>query len=344
MGLFDYEFQMEKIKAHNPPLQRLDALIDWEMFRPLLEEAFALANRKSNAGRKPYDKILMFKILILQRYYNLSDDQTEFQIKDRLSFQDFLGIDLGDPVPDAKTLWHFKEVLKEKGTVRKLFDLFTQTLQQQGIVAHEGALVDASFVTVPIQRNTRTQNKQIKNNEIPQEFQDNPHKLSQKDCDARWTKKNNQSVYGYKDHICADQKTKLITRYTVTPASVHDSGELEKLIDPNKDRVLYADSAYFSQETERWLKVNKIQSKVTRRAYRNRPLTHKEIQQNYKHSKTRVRVEHIFGTLTYQMHNALHLLAIGKERIESIVGLNNLTYNLVRFEQIVRLNKIPLPR
>jgi hypothetical protein len=88
MGLFDYEFQMEKIKAHNPPLQRLDALIDWEMFRPLLEEAFALANRKSNAGRKPYDKILMFKILILQRYYNLSDDQTEFQIKDRLSFQD----------------------------------------------------------------------------------------------------------------------------------------------------------------------------------------------------------------------------------------------------------------
>ena len=220
MGLFDYEFQMDKIKEHNPPLQRLNALIDWEMFRPLLEETFALPHRKSNAGRKPYDKIMMFKILILQRYYNLSDEQTEFQIKDRLSFQDFLGISLGDPVPDAKTLWHFKEVLKKKETAHKLFDRFTQMLKQQGIVAHEGTMVDASFVTVPIQRNTRTQNEQIKNNEIPQAFQDNPHKHSQKDCDARWTKKNNQSVYGYKDHIRADQKTKLITRYTLTPASV----------------------------------------------------------------------------------------------------------------------------
>jgi hypothetical protein len=83
---------------------------------------------------------------------------------------------------------------------------------------------------------------------------------------------------------------------------------------------------------------------VIRRAYRNKPLTHKEIQQNYKHSKTRVRVEHIFGTLTYQMHNALHLLAIGRERIESLVGLCNLTYNLVRFEPLVRLNKIAVPR
>ena len=83
---------------------------------------------------------------------------------------------------------------------------------------------------------------------------------------------------------------------------------------------------------------------MIRRAYRNKPLTHKEIQQNYKHSKTRVRVEHIFGTLTYQVHNALHLLAIGRERIESLVGLCNLTYNLVRFEQLVRLNKIAVPR
>jgi hypothetical protein len=99
-GLFDYEFQLNKIKKHKPPLQKLDKIIDWEIFRDPIEEALKKEDRKSNAGRRPYDKLLMFKILILQRYYNLSDEQTEFQIKDRFSFLDFLGLTIGDDVPD----------------------------------------------------------------------------------------------------------------------------------------------------------------------------------------------------------------------------------------------------
>ena len=95
----------------------------------------------------------MFKILILQRYYNLSDEQTEFQIKDRLSFLDFLGLQIGDDVPDEKTIWLFKEQLKEKDLSKKLFELFTSKLIENGIVAKEGTIVDASFVTVPKQRN-----------------------------------------------------------------------------------------------------------------------------------------------------------------------------------------------
>jgi len=338
MGLFDYEFQLEKIKAHNPPLQKLNDVIDWEWFREIFDEAFK-KERKSNAGRKSYDKVMMFKITILQRYYNLSDEQTEFQIKDRLSFMDFLGLQIGDNVPDEKTLWLFKEDLKEKGLTQNLFDHFTQKLMNEGIVAKEGSIVDASFVTVPKQRNTREENKQIKEGKIPESFKENPNKKAQKDCDARWTKKNNENHYGYKDHISADQKTKIITKYEVTPASTHDSQVIKDLIDQN-DKVCYADSAYPSEEIETYLKEKKVRSKITKRSYRNKPLEKEAYKSKYKYSKTRVRVEHLFGTITQQMHNGLHLMCIGIERIQSTIGLTNLTYNLVRYEQLVRLKGV----
>ena len=359
-GLFDYEFQLEKIKQHKPPLQKLNEVIDWEMFREPIEEALKKDNRKSNAGRKSYDKLLMFKILILQRYYNLSDEQkwriavalanfpwnrvslclhSLWEIKDRLSFLDFLGLQIGDDVPDEKTIWLFKEQLKNKNLSKKLFDLFASKLIQNGIVAKEGTMVDASFVNVPKQRNKKSDNDIIKEDKIPQSFIDNPHKLSQKDCDARWTKKNNQKEYGYKDHIASDQKTKLITKYEVTPASTHDSQVIKDLIDED-DKVLYADSAYKSQEIEEYLKDKNIKSKVIKRAYRNKPLNNKDHKKNHKHSKTRVRVEHIFATLTYQMNNALNLTSIGIDRIRSSIGLLNLTYNLVRYEQLVRLQRV----
>jgi IS5 family transposase len=340
-GLFDYEFQLEKINKHQPPLQKLDKIIDWQVFREPIEKALKNNNRKSNAGRKSYDKLLMFKIIILQRYYNLSDEQTEFQIKDRLSFLQFLGLQIGDNVPDEKTIWLFKEQLKEKDLSKKLFELFTNKLIMNGIIAKEGTMVDASFVSVPKQRNKKSDNDIIKEDEIPQSFKDKPNKLAQKDCDARWTKKNNQREYGYKDHIASDQKTKLITKYEVTPASTHDSKVMRDLIDEN-DNILYADSAYKSEDIEKYLKEKNVKSKVIKRAYRNKPLTDIEYKENHKHSKTRVRVEHIFGTLTKQMNNALSLTSIGINRIKSTIGLINLTYNLVRYEQLVRLKKVKI--
>jgi len=221
----------------------------------------------------------------------------------------------------------------------KLFNTFTGKLIDNDIVAKEGSIVDASFVTVPKQRNTREENKQIKKEKIPQSFQNNAHKKAQKDCDAKWTKKNNQTEYGYKDHVNADQKTKIITTYTVTSASVHDSQAVEDIIDKS-DNILYADSAYKSEEIETYLKENEVKPKIIKRKYRNKPLEKEDYKTNYKHSKTRVRVEHIFGTMTSQMHNALHLKAIGIKRITSLVGLMNLTYNLVRYEQLVRLHKV----
>lgn len=345
-GLFDYEFQLNEIKKHKPPLQKLNEIIDWELFRKPIEEALTKDDKKSNAGRKPYDKLLMFKILILQRYYNLSDEQTEFQIKDRLSFLDFLGLQIGDNVPDEKTIWLFKEQLKEKNLAKTLFDTFTDKLTSTGVVAKEGTLVDASFIKVPKQRNKRSDNSDIKKGAIPLEFakkdkNGNRSKLSQKDCDARWVTKYKIKEFGYKDHISVDQKTKVITNYTVTPSSTHDSQAIKELINKN-DNTLYADSAYKSKEIEEYLEKNNVKCKVIQRAYRNKSLTNKEHKENYKHSKTRVRVEHIFGTLKNSMNSALSLKSIGLERIKSITGLINLTYNLIRYEQLVRLKKVPI--
>ena len=340
-GLFDYEFQLNEIKKHKPPLQKLNEIIDWELFRKPIEEALTKDDKKSNAGRKPYDKLLMFKILILQRYYNLSDEQTEFQIKDRLSFLDFLGLQIGDNVPDEKTIWLFKEQLKEKNLAKTLFDIFTAKLVSNGVVAKEGTLVDASFIKVPKQRNKRDENSDIKKGAVPLEFGKSKNKLSQKDCDARWVTKYKTKEFGYKDHISVDQKTKVITNYTVTPSSTHDSQAIKELINED-DTILYADSAYKSQEIEDYLKENNVKSKIINRAYRNKSLSNKQHKQNHKHSKTRVRVEHIFGTLKTSMNNALSLKAIGLQRIKSLTGLLNLTYNLLRYEQLARLKKIPI--
>lgn len=337
-GLFDYEFQLEKINQHNPPLQKLDSVIDWEVFRQPLEDAFTI-EAKAPGGRPPFDRLMMFKIIILQRYYNLSDEQTEFQIKDRLSFQQFLGLQIGDKVPDEKTIWHFKEQLKEKKLSDKLFELFTQSLVSNGIIAKEGSIVDASFVNVPRSRNTREENDAIKQGNIPESFEDNKAKLSQKDCDARWMTKNRERNFGYKNHVNADAKTKLITKFTTTSANVHDSQAVEDLVSRD-DKRLYADSAYTGYKIENWLWLKNVKNFIHQKAYRNKPLTFEQECSNTIKSKIRSRVEHIFGYMTNSMNNGLNLKAIGKKRIDSTIALLNLTYNLFRYEQLVRLQKV----
>ena len=137
------------------------------------------------------------------------------------------------------------------------------------------------------------------------------------------------------------KKPKFITDYEVTPASTHDSQVIEDLIDED-DKILYADSAYASKDIDICLKSKKVKNKTISRKYRNTKLSNEQIKQNYKHSKTRVRVEHMFGTMTRIMNNALDMMCIGIKRITSQTGILNLTYNLVRYEQLTRLHKIPI--
>ena len=143
----------------------------------------------------------------------------------------FLGLALCDKVPDSKTIWNFREELTKAGVIEKLFNKINELLVNKGVLVNNGSMIDASFVEVPRQPNSRDENKEIKNGDTPEKWKSNPHKLSQKDVGARWTKKNNVSFYGYKNHVKADVKTKLVEKYGVTDASVHDSQTVDALLD-----------------------------------------------------------------------------------------------------------------
>ncbi len=327
-GLLDWQLRFKQLDNGGDPLPKIQKVVNWQQFLPLLE-AVRDKEHKSNAGRKPFDPVLMLKVLILQSLYNLSDEQTEFQIRDRLSFMRFLGLSLGDTVPDAKTIWLFREQLTEAGVIEKAFQQFEAYLCEQGFTARKGQIVDASIVAVPKQRNNREENKQIKQGEIPEDWSE--QKKRQKDTDARWTKKNGQNYYGYKNHIDVDVKHKLIRSYEVTSASVHDSQVFEGLLDEdNSSRDVWADSAYRSEEKLRELKQRKYREHLQRKGCRHKKLTEREAQGNRTRSRIRSRVEHVFGVQAKRA-GSLIVRAIGLVRVKARVGLRNLAYNLDRY-------------
>ena len=344
-SLFAYEEQLERIEAHRPPLQRLDAVIDWEMFREPIEAAFRITP-KGPGGRPPYDRLMMFKILILQRYYNLSDEQTEVQILDRLSFQQFLGLKLGDSVPDANTIRTFKETLSQKGVEATLFEQFTQALTRQGIIAKTGSLVDASFVEVPRQRNRQEENEDLKKGAVPLNFakvdkHGKRSRLAQKDLDARWAKKHQKTYFGYKNHVKVDRESKLIQKYTVTDAAVHDSQVFETLVDAqDRGQTIHGDKGYQSEKIKAYLQALGCIDRILEKGTRHRPLSESQKKSNKERSKIRARVEHVFGFIHTAMQGATNR-CIGYARNRFQIGLMNLTYNLCRYEQLVRLQGAP---
>lgn len=332
-GLFDEQVRLEKLSKKQDPLERLSSHIDFDFFRKPLQQFFDKEADRSKGGRPAYDYVLMFKILILQRYYNLSDDTIEYAILDRLSFMRFLGLGINDPVPDAKTIWLFRDKLTTVGMVEKLFNHLDKQLDKDGIIVHKGKLVDASIVEVPIQRNSRDENKELKEDKIPQDWSEN--KLRRKDTDAQWVTHNGKNYFGYKNHIKADSKTKLITGYKATTANIHDSEVIDELLDKKEDgsQCVYADSAYRSEAIEQKCARKNIESCIHEKGYRNSPLTKRQQQRNKKKSRIRAWIEHIFGFMTNSM-NKMYLQYRNFERNQSAIGLMNLTYNLFRLVQL----------
>src|ERR1051326_3509109 len=210
------------MRTPNDPLAQLSRYIEFEQFRPELEGAWLPDSTKRPGGRPRWDSVLMFKILLLQRLYSLSDEQAEYQLSDRASFRGFLGLDAAEAVPGAKTIWRYREQLAQQGTLERLFAAFNQHLAARGVITRSGSLVDASFVTVPRQRNTREENAQLKEGRTPPEWKNHAPRLAQKDQQARWTRKGPDTFFGYKNHVKVDRTSKLIVDYRVTPASVND--------------------------------------------------------------------------------------------------------------------------
>jgi IS5 family transposase len=308
----------------------------WEELRGILTKVLK-KEASGLGGRPPFDYVMMFKILILQKLYNMSDDKTEYQIMDRLSFQRFLGLQLCDKVPDAKTIWHFREELNRANILDTVFYRFVQQLEKQGIITRSGSIVDATFADVPRQRNTKEENRQIREGRTPAEWEaeENRHKKAQKDVDARWAVKNKERRDGYKNHIKTDKKSKIITKYRTTGAEVHDSRELKNLIEAKKDKRIYGDSAYTGEEVQKCIP-KKVLNRIHEKGYRNRPLTGTQKRNNTAKSRIRARVEHVFGAMHH--YGDIFIRTIGKARAGLQIGLMNLTYNISRYAYLMGAN------
>lgn len=328
LGFLDFDIRLSRIDKAGDPLVKLDNTVNWEIFRPILEEVRHKPH-KNNVGPRGYDAVLLFKILILQSLYNLADEALEFQILDRYSFSRFLGLHAASKVPDATTIWRFREDLAKAGKVEELFRTFDEFLRDNGFEARKGQIIDASIVRIPVQRNTREENKEIKKGNIPKKW--SAKKRSQKDTDARWTKKNDVKSYGYKNHIEIDVKYKFIREYEVTDASVHDSNIFEELLDPtNTSADVYADSAYRSRKSLQLLREYNYREHLQRKGCRSHKLSDREKQGNNTRSRVRSRVEHIFGVMAQKTKRTV-LRGIGYLRIKGKIGLRNLAFNIDRY-------------
>ena len=332
--LFDAENSARKLSEIGNPLEKLDSVIDFEMFRSRLEASMVNHGTKSKAGAKQYDVVMMFKVMVLRQYYNLSYEQTEYQIIDRSSFKQFLGLASGDKVPDANTIRNFFERLKEKGLGERLFQDFVDDLLEKGFIFNEGQIVDASFVLAPRQHNTREENKKIKAGEGGELWNDKPNKKRQKDIDARWTQKGGEDFFGYKVSAKVDGKSKFLKKIAVTAASPHDSKMFPDLMDESdRGQAAFGDSAYVGQEET--LQKYGLKDEICEKGYRGKPLTDEQREENRKKSSIRSRVEHVFGFMEGAMHG-LTVRTIGIARAATSIFLKCLTYNMFRYEQFVR--------
>ncbi|HLF62301.1 MAG TPA: transposase, partial [Saprospiraceae bacterium] len=194
--LFDGHSRVELLDSLGDPLKEIERNINWEEFRPKLEEYFPVTIGKKG-GRPRMDPVMMLKVLFLQKLYDLSDQGMEYQIADRMSFQRFLKIQSTKGIPDQKTIWLFREQMKANGLIDELFDMFVQKLRERSLIVNSGKIVDASIVHAPMQRNTREENKTINEGSIPEEWESQPNKVRQKDVDATWVKRHGKAYFGY---------------------------------------------------------------------------------------------------------------------------------------------------
>lgn len=334
-GLFDYVNRLEVLLGKEDPLARLDAVVDWNLFLPIIEAVRANAEPRGPGGRPAWPAMILFKFLLIQRFYSLSDEDAEFQLLDRLSFQRFVGLTLADKAPDQNTLRLFREQLVVAGAEQKLFDTFNTHLGSLGLFPKSGVMIDATFVEVPRQRNTREENESIKAGTTPTEWKNDPKLLAHKDLDARWTKKNDETYYGYKDHVKANVASKLIESAVITPASTHDSQALGALVKKG-DEVVFADSAYAGKPQAELLEKREVAGCIVPKPSRGQNLTDEEKETGRRVSGIRSRVEHVFALMSGTAGRIFQRY-IGLARNAGAIVLTNLIYNLRRYEQIRRL-------
>ncbi|KXV41624.1 transposase [Gluconobacter japonicus] len=370
-GFFDVEERLARLSGLDDQLEAFSRTVDFEVFRPDLEKALTYSDG-SKGGRPPFDPVLMFKILVIQTLNNLSDERTEYLINDRLSFMRFLGLGLSDRVPDAKTVWLFRERLTQAGAIDGLFNRFDATLRNAGYLPMSGQILDATLVAAPKQRNTNAEKADLREGRIPEDWQGKPGKLSHKDRHARWTLKFTKAkrqddgtmpssdlaipFFGYKSHVSIDRKYRFIRKWKTTDAAASDGARLrEGLLDKsNTASTVWAkpfrlpsmlsidgimaegDTAYRSKANEDFMEEHGFVSKVHRKKPHLKPMPRHIQRSNAGKSVIRSRVEHVFADQKSQ--TGLFVRTVGITRATMRVGLANIVYNMRRFLFLERIS------
>lgn len=352
-----------RLDKMNDPLAKLDEIMDWTPFIAIIDEIRPDKTTEGNGGRPPIKSSILFKGMLIGEIYNLSDAQLEYQITDRASFARFCGIRLGSASPDANSFWLLREKLKETGKYDDLFQALLESLSNTGLEYSKCAIVDATFVDAPRNRNLHKEQQNAlkehdKNPDTPLPFELDKeqiysleshlpeaeramsHKLRQTDTDARWAKKGEEVHYGYKDHVVVDAKTKLIMAHEVTAANVHDSQKLSDVV-PEGTEAVYDDAGYVGEDIDRKLKEKcpNVEHFTCAKAKKNKPLTQEQKDYNRQMvARIRARVEHVFGRITYCM-GGLTIRSIGIARAKCQVALRDFAYNILRYSTLVKICK-----
>jgi IS5 family transposase len=323
-SLFAAEEREQKLDRKGDLLSTLEKHVS---FAALAAEIDRIAPRPTGkqGDRPPYPTELMVRVLVLQHLYNLSDEALEYQLLDRLSFQRFCGLRHSSSIPDANTLWVFRERVSVAGGADALFDGVQRQLQQHGFIARGGQIVDATLVEAPRQHFRKAEKETLEKGETPAEWTDAQRR--QRDIEASWTKKHGKSHHGYKLSISADRKYKLIRKRHVSTAREHDTNHFEGVLDPaNTSRDVWADKGYEDRAREQRLRQNGWRLHIQHKAKRGKPQSDCQKRRNTRIAKPRARVEHVFGAMLAMGGKLVR--SIGLARAEFGLSIKATVYNL----------------
>lgn len=261
--------------GRNARLERITALIEWAPLERLLAPL-----HQAQTGRPPYASLSLFKGLLLQQWYGLSDPGLEEALCDRASFRFFCGFSLSDAVPDETTFCRFRGALAGAGLAETLFAEINRQLAAKGFIVKRGTLLDATLVQAAVRPPT------------PEEGH-----AAARDPEAAWTVRENprKTTYGYKAHVAADQGSGLIRKALLTPANIHDSIPADDLVQGDEAAV-YADRGYDKAARRADLRARGIKDRIMHKAPPGRPLSSHRRRRNRLIARIRAAVEGIFGT------------------------------------------------
>jgi len=320
------------------PLQVLHRYVDFASLAKAIDEKLALG-KSGRGGRPPYSTETMIRILVLQQLYNLSDEAMEYQLLDRTSFLRFTDLEYSGRVPDAKTIWVWRERLKAKDLIGDISQAVGEQLTRAGFIARGGQIIDATVISAPIQHASSEEKAQIKQGQVPSDW--SPAKRAQKDTQARWTKKYGAYRYGYKLHANTDRRWGFIRQHEVTPAHVHDTNVFESLLEMgNTSKAVYADGGYAVHGREQGLIDKGYRPCLHRKGEAGRALSERQKQRNHRLSKQRCYVEHAFARLHHM--GGKQLRTIGLSRAKIVIGLKVVAHNLMRLAQLQHRGVVPV--